>query len=355
MKIITGIKRLLTISILLVSPLYISAQDHLTLKSFLTKYSDNYVQESFGKICPEYYFNQKLNTQTLRGKAVILDFWATWCSACHNMSHDLDSILIRGQFSNDYSIIAINYQESKHVRTKQGAVKAYWQKQNHGFPMVEGVNAELLGDSLKAGHPTVILVDSKGFIRGRWDSYTPTTVPLIRAAIWVIMHPDAKYDKNLLRSTLSSKNWALALFVSEQLVEDEEVFWAKLHTLLYISEWDAYEYVKKHYETISMEKQQGEEYEDKLWNIMGEIVEANVLSIDLNKFGINIFDELCNNFEGYNDDYVVLDYASRLYWRTGQKDKARECIAKCLKICKEKKLNRKTVDYFNNVAKNYQK
>jgi len=330
------------------------AQNYQALNSFLTKYSDNYVSECFGQSIPEYNFSPELSKQKLSGKVVILDFWATWCGACHDLGHDLDSILVKGQFGKSYQIIGINYKESKHQQARTGGSDAYWRKNGYGFPMVEGIKAEQFGERLNAGHPTLILVDGDGIIRGRWDSYTPTTVPIVQAAVWIITNPDEKFDKELLRGILRNHDWPLALFITEQLTEDEEVFWAKLRALLHVSEWDAYEYVQTRYNEIATGKRKSEDYEEKLWNIMGEIVEAKVLSSDLNKFGLKLFDELCLNFEGYREDYIVLDYASRLYWRIGQKEKARECNDTCLKICKKKNINSGTIEYFEKVAKDYQ-
>lgn len=330
-----------------------SSQNEDMLKKYLEKYSFNYNADCYGEQLPPYDFNDELNASCLNGKIIIFDFWATWCSACHLLSNDLDSLFKETSDLDECQIIAVNHKESAHSDVAVGKARAYWEKKHYVFPMVEGTRAETFANALKAGHPTLIIADNKGIIRGRWDSYTPETVSMLQVAAWAISHDGCKMDKDIMFEKLRQKKWALALYIAEQLPEDEQVFWGKMKAMLRVSDWDALDYIKMHYDAISSDLRGTEEYEDKLWAILCEIVDANALSVDLNLFGIQLYNELEKKFGGYSNDYVVLDYLSRLYYRVGKKDEARACIAKCLQICEENHISRQVVEYFEKVKSQY--
>lgn len=321
-----------------------------SMKNFLVKYCDNYNVSSYGRNIPNYWFNGSLNSDELENKIVVFDFWATWCSACHLLTHDIDSLL---KVNDICQIIGVNHKESAHIKAKPNVAKAYWEKNQYGFPMVEGKQAEVFAAELKAGHPTLVVVDNNGIIRGQWDSYTPGTVPMLKALVWVLSHPSMQVTKELMFDFVRNKEWILGLYVAERLKYDEDVFWCKFKSLLYVAEWEAFDYVNVFYKSIQGRLGKTEVYAETLWSIIAEIVDADVLAQDLNLFGIQLFEELSLDFETYDEDYVVLDYISRLYWRTGQKDKARSCIAKCLQICREKKLNPQIETYFKQIEENY--
>lgn len=50
-----------------------------------------------------------LSTEHLRGKAIILDFWATWCSPCIGAMHHLDEL--QNEFADDLRVIAISEEQ----------------------------------------------------------------------------------------------------------------------------------------------------------------------------------------------------------------------------------------------------
>jgi len=73
-----------------------------------------------GKQVPKYTFtevlnnsNQELSIEELKGKVVILEFWATWCSSCLPAMKKLDSL--QTKFQNKLEIISISTESRKRI------------------------------------------------------------------------------------------------------------------------------------------------------------------------------------------------------------------------------------------------
>ncbi|MFR6541958.1 MAG: hypothetical protein ACLUPL_05265 [Butyricimonas virosa] len=45
---------------------------------------------------------------------------------------------------------------------------------------------EEFSTAVHAGHPTMMLIDDRGIIRGRWDAWSPGTVANAALAVWVL-------------------------------------------------------------------------------------------------------------------------------------------------------------------------
>ena len=64
------------------------AQDYEQLDKYMSKYSGTWcrpsmsvenVKSQLGKPMPEFNFSKTLNSKALKGRPVVLTFWATWC------------------------------------------------------------------------------------------------------------------------------------------------------------------------------------------------------------------------------------------------------------------------------------
>ena len=108
-----------------------------------------------------------LSLAGLRGKIVVLDFWATWCGPCR-LTLPLVRDLHAAIKDRPVQIICMNVWERDRDRAK---VAPYWKE--NGYPMTVGLasneDATAYGVS---GIPTLFVIDGEGRIRYRHVGYT---------------------------------------------------------------------------------------------------------------------------------------------------------------------------------------
>ena len=224
------------------------------LHEFMAKYSSTWsgkrnmfqeYSEQIGTKCPDYYLNKKLNSKKLQGKYVLLNFWATWCSGCRVLSVDLDSLFIRN--SSDYQdvqIIGVDAHES--LADKGFDADEWWQKHKIGYPTVGGKAADELCDTLKGGHPSLILLDGDGIIRGRWDAWTATTASDARFAIWalhVIPRDGIQADSTTVEKYAAEGKWEEATYLMSLMPEKLSQAPLRFRVLEHINSGDAVNYL----------------------------------------------------------------------------------------------------------------
>ena len=105
----------------------------------------------------------ELQLSSLRGKAVIVDFWDTWCPPCRKAMPHLQELSVT--YSDDLVVVGV-------ALGREGEAKVRSFVQNHGitFEMVMFNNDQKLIHSFGGiqSIPTTFLIDSEGIIREKW-------------------------------------------------------------------------------------------------------------------------------------------------------------------------------------------
>jgi cytochrome c biogenesis protein CcmG, thiol:disulfide interchange protein DsbE len=92
-----------------------------------------------------------------RGKAIILNFWATWCIPCRLEMPALQTI----QDSNEnIVVVGVNYQESPE------RAQEFVEELGITFPMLLDRNGDLASELDVIGLPTTFFIDAEGRITG---------------------------------------------------------------------------------------------------------------------------------------------------------------------------------------------
>ena len=123
----------------------------------------------FGKGSPAPDFTLKrldggeLQLSSLRGKAVIVDFWDTWCPPCRKAMPHLQELSV--EYADDLIVVGVAL-----GREGEGKVRKFTQDRGLTFEMVMFNNdPQLIRDfgGLQS-IPTTFLIDGKGIIREIW-------------------------------------------------------------------------------------------------------------------------------------------------------------------------------------------
>jgi thiol-disulfide isomerase/thioredoxin len=123
---------------------------------------------------------QPFQLQQLRGKVVLVNFWATWCEPCVEEMPSLQKLRTRLQGA-PFEVVAVNHQEG------EARIRGFLKKVPLDFPIVRDTD----GDVTRAWHarlfPSSYLVDAEGKIRyvlaGATDWSAPATVKKVEALL----------------------------------------------------------------------------------------------------------------------------------------------------------------------------
>jgi thiol-disulfide isomerase/thioredoxin len=102
---------------------------------------------------------QRWTAERLKGRAVVLNFWATWCPPCKEELPSLQTLHELG--GGDPLVLGIN------VRETATSVRRYLAATGVGFPVVLDPQGELSKRFGVTAYPTTLLIAPDGHIRWR--------------------------------------------------------------------------------------------------------------------------------------------------------------------------------------------
>jgi thiol-disulfide isomerase/thioredoxin len=118
---------------------------------------------------------RQVSLDQLKGKVVMLDFWATWCGPCRMTMPQVEKL--QREYPNALVLLAINLQEPKDV------VRDYVRSQGISSRVLldeQGSVGEAYG---AAGIPTQVLIDKNGIVRYIQEGFNPRMLAYFRAEI----------------------------------------------------------------------------------------------------------------------------------------------------------------------------
>lgn len=116
----------------------------------------------------------------LRGKTVVLEFWATWCQPC-KMSLPLVDKAHQALSGRPVVFYAINLEGDD----KKDQVSDFWKQQGYSFPVLRG---GMMGNGIDkvyqvTGIPTTYVIDREGIIRYRHIGYRPNLDQMLKEEV----------------------------------------------------------------------------------------------------------------------------------------------------------------------------
>jgi len=100
----------------------------------------------------------------LRGKVVLLNFWATWCPPCKAEMPDLDAVYSEFGAARDFVIVGIDMEEPRET------VQAFAESNRITFPLALDTDGKVSTQGYGVRTlPTSILIDREGRIVDSWN------------------------------------------------------------------------------------------------------------------------------------------------------------------------------------------
>ncbi len=116
----------------------------------------------------------------LRGKVVLVDFWASWCAPCRESLPQLDA-WYREWRDRGFTVLAVN------VDTEQRKALAFLKQKPVGYPVVYDPEGFWPEQYAIKGMPSGFLVDRSGRIRAVHHGYKAKDLPRIRQEIEALL------------------------------------------------------------------------------------------------------------------------------------------------------------------------
>lgn len=94
----------------------------------------------------------------LRGKVVLLNFWATWCEICEEEKPYIQSIISANEGNDKFAFISVLFKDSASKAVK------YMQKNDYKFPVLIDDGQVVAGEYGVRGLPESFIINKEGVI-----------------------------------------------------------------------------------------------------------------------------------------------------------------------------------------------
>ena len=109
----------------------------------------------------------RIRLSDLRGKVVVVDFWASWCVPCRTQAPIIDTVAKR--HGDELAVVGVNTSDERDAAVR------FAQGQNLSYPMVFDENNRVAAEYSVTGLPTLVVVDKSGKIVAVRRSLVPET------------------------------------------------------------------------------------------------------------------------------------------------------------------------------------
>jgi peroxiredoxin len=123
---------------------------------------------------------------SLKGRVVVVDFWASWCGPCRMLAPKLSTL--KNRFgAQGLSVVGITSDDAEHA-----AVFA----ERHGmtYPSLSDPNADTNKAYGIVGLPTVVIIDKKGVVRDVFVGYDPSVEAKMEQTVKTLLAEPAPKD-----------------------------------------------------------------------------------------------------------------------------------------------------------------
>lgn len=102
-----------------------------------------------------------------RGKAVFLNFWATWCYWCVKEMPDMEALYHElGENQADYVILGVASPGTRHdPNTDEAGIRSFLKENGITYPVLTDKTGELFNMYVTEGYPTSLFIRTDGILQ----------------------------------------------------------------------------------------------------------------------------------------------------------------------------------------------
>ncbi len=120
---------------------------------------------------------EQVSLEEMRGKVVVVDFWATWCGPCKASFPGMQNAVNKFENSNDVEFVFIDTWESgKNVKEK---VAEFISENKYTFNVLMDSESKIVAEYGVSGIPTKFIIDKDGNIRFKSVGYSGNNEKLV--------------------------------------------------------------------------------------------------------------------------------------------------------------------------------
>lgn len=108
---------------------------------------------------------EEVSLESLRGKVVVIDFWATWCGPCKASFPGMQRAVNKYEKSDDVAFVFIDTWENGEPDAKKANVKKFIDSKAYTFNVLFDLDDKVVASYGVSGIPTKFVVDKNGLIR----------------------------------------------------------------------------------------------------------------------------------------------------------------------------------------------